>query len=562
MHIEKKINLSHPFYWENHRGGWKYVNNIIKTHFHHDHGILFISAVENALLTEMPILDEWVGVVHQVPRHYIREFPDLVRMLKSDTWKASIPYCKGLFVISKYVKNYLESMNLGIPISHVYYPVDEDCAHFNYEAYITSNEKKLLFIGEFLRRFKSFQYLSTTQFDKIVLGSEEFYKSNIHDNNITVYPPVTDQQYDILLTKNIVFADLIDAPANTLVIECLIRSTPLLINRLTGVEEYLGKDYPFYYESIEEANVKLADNALIKETHQYLKSSDVRKLISEKSFVQQFYESNVYKALPPPKNKIHIKKQYDLSLALCSYNRLYNIKNLLQMLSVQNFEGDFELILWNNKFENKLALDNIITGFKDKLNIRVIHSTENYYCAIRLAIASIMESEHLLIIDDDVLPNPGYITHFMNKFNQYGPEAVICCRGHEFLPHTLDEEAPHEVWMNHIHLKFHDQSKDDRKIHFFHADNCLIPKSVLLRANEFDWPSYDFILVDDYWLSFIINEKLDIPIWKIEAKEHLSFTPCADNPDIALFHNDKVNIQRLKFYIYHMRHRWPYFPQQ
>ncbi|UII31041.1 glycosyltransferase [Fulvivirga ulvae] len=560
MNIEKKINLDHPFYWENHRGGWKHVVDILKRNFHSSKGTLFVSAVENAMITETPILEPWVGVVHQVPRHYIREFPDLVRMLESETWKISLEYCKGLFVISNYVKEYLESRNLGVPISHLYYPVDAECVAFDYEGYSSSNHKKVLLIGEFLRRFESFKYLSAPGFEKTALGNEEFSKSGVSDGNITIYPPVSDKRYDELLSKNIVFADLIDAPANTLVIECLIRATPILINRLPGVEEYLGEEYPFFYNSLEEANRMLANEALVKETHEYLKKSAKRSLISEDFFIRQLHESEVYKALPQPSsNSVRAESNYAVSLVLCSYNRVYNIKHLLERLSNQTFEGAYELILWNNKIENRQELDGIIEDFRDKLDIKVVHSTENYYCAIRLAVASIMQSEHLLIIDDDVLPGPDYIAHFMKKFELYGPEAVICCRGHEFLPHELDEESPHKVWQDHINMKFYDESKEDRQIHFFHADNCLIPKSVLLRANEFDWPSYDFILIDDYWLSFIINEKLDIPIWKVKADEHVSFTPCADSPDIALFHNDKVNIQRLKFYIYHMRHHWPHF---
>jgi len=37
----------------------------------------------------------------------------------------------------------------------------------------------------------------------------------------------------------------------------------------------------------------------------------------------------------------------------------------------------------------------------------------------------------------------------------------------------------------------------------------------------------------------------------------MSFTPCADDANIALFHNEAVKEQRVNFYVYHMRQGWP-----
>lgn len=558
--IEKKIKLSHPFSWANHRGGWRYVVDILLENFHHPHGVLFVSAIENVMVTEVPILEPWIGVVHQVPRHYIREFPDLVRMLESETWKRSIPYCQGLFVISKYVQHYLEANGVSVPINHIYYPVDPDCLPFDYDSFMSHKNRRVLFVGEFLRRFESFEQLEAPGYEKAILSNEEFEKSRIDCRDITVYPCATDEAYDVLLKNSIIFVDLYDAPANTLVIECLIRNTPLLINRLPGIVEYLGEDYPFYFDSIEEANRKLANDDIIKSTYEYLQSSPMKSRIGKAHFIEHMATSTIYRNLPPPQigQQIAIDK-VDVSVVICSYNRVYNIDHLLQCFCGQHFDGNFEIILWNNNIDKKEELESIVSGYRDRLLINLIHSTENYYCAIRLTVASFAKADLLLICDDDVKPGVEYIAHFVKKYRQYGPEAVICCRGHVFLPHTLNEESPHLAWDEHTYLEFYDETKDDMRIHFFHADNCLIPKSVLLRANTFDWPSYDFILVDDYWLSFIIQHKLDIPVWKVKADDHLSFTPCADAPNIALFHNKHVSNERINFYIYHMRNKWPNF---
>ena len=83
------------------------------------------------------------------------------------------------------------------------------------------------------------------------------------------------------------------------------------------------------------------------------------------------------------------------------------------------------------------------------------------------------------------------------------------------------------------------------QIHFLHADNCLIPRSILLEISTYNLPSPDFILVDDYWMSFVISHHLKVPIWKIEGKDLFTSTPCAENKSIALFYNPEVEEQRV-----------------
>ena len=79
----------------------------------------------------------------------------------------------------------------------------------------------------------------------------------------------TFREYDELLEKNIVFIDLIDASANNTILECIIRNTPIIVNKLEAVVEYLGDDYPLYFENLEEIPL-LLDEVKILEAHNYL----------------------------------------------------------------------------------------------------------------------------------------------------------------------------------------------------------------------------------------------------------------------------------------------------
>lgn len=105
-----------------------------------------------------------------------------------------------------------------------------------------------------------------------------------------------DEAYDALLCENIVFLRLYDASACNTLIECVVRNTPILINRLPAVEEVLGKDYPLYYSSLAEALAKSRRYDLVADAHRYLRRLDKSHYRVE-SFVEQVRASSIYKSL-------------------------------------------------------------------------------------------------------------------------------------------------------------------------------------------------------------------------------------------------------------------------
>jgi glycosyltransferase involved in cell wall biosynthesis len=386
------------------------------------------------------------------------------------------------------------------------------------------------------------------------------WQSIVPNDSVELLGRVSDDEYDALLEDSVFFLNLRDAPANTTVVECIVRNTPILINRLPGVVEYLGEDYPFYYSSMEEAEAKLQQPALIRQTSQYLSGSPMKSALTGESFVAALQNSAIYRSLPTPASQPAILKSYDVSVVICSYKRVYNMDALLQAFATQNFAGSFEVLVWNNNYEARPEIDDLYEKYKGRLELKVIHSTENFYCVIRLAIVSLIRSDFVLICDDDVKPLPSYVALFMEKAKEY-PDSVLCCRGHVFKPHALNEEEPGRFWTDYEHIAFFDEATADRQVHFLHADNCLIPKRLMQKALDHPMERYEFWLIDDYWLSFVFSHVLKVPVWKIRAADVLSFTECADDPRIALYHNPKVTEQRINFYVHHMRLGWPFGSQ-
>jgi hypothetical protein len=79
------------------------------------------------------------------------------------------------------------------------------------------------------------------------------------------------EEYDEMLTNNIVFVDLFDSNANNTVVECIARNTPIVINKTAGVMDYLGEDYPLYFDNLEEVSHLLSKENISK-AYYYMKN--------------------------------------------------------------------------------------------------------------------------------------------------------------------------------------------------------------------------------------------------------------------------------------------------
>ena len=104
-------------------------------------------------------------------------------------------------------------------------------------------------------------------------------------SSVSFIEELDDQDFDQLLSQHVVFLRLFDCSAANTVIECIVRNTPLIVNRLPALEEYLGKDYPLFYHKIEEVKDLLSMESL-KSGHEYLKALD-KNYLKVETFVEQ-----------------------------------------------------------------------------------------------------------------------------------------------------------------------------------------------------------------------------------------------------------------------------------
>jgi hypothetical protein len=92
-----------------------------------------------------------------------------------------------------------------------------------------------------------------------------------NDKSVRIIDKLSNDDYDNLLGENIVFLNLVDCSAVNTVLECLVRNTPLIINRHPAVEEVFGKEYPGFYDDMIDATMIINSIDKIEEIHTYLK---------------------------------------------------------------------------------------------------------------------------------------------------------------------------------------------------------------------------------------------------------------------------------------------------
>jgi Cu/Ag efflux protein CusF len=384
-------------YSGSHRSGWQFVYESIK-YLHNDKSDLFLdmyvdrtfhwNANVNSVIGLIPYTKNWVGFVHHT---FDTSFSDYNchNLLASPEFLQSLKFCKGLFVLSDYLKKQFEE-ELGkigwgnVPVYAFSHPTDTVIESFSMSRFLENKEKKLIQIGGWLRNIYTFYNLSlpkdvsfsygfligdkttspltvyNTSYRKVALKGKNmnnYYPSahltddihsvlvgrksncpggncstnasqnascNVSQNasanccsncstaltltcdsriknnwnkffyedlcnkvkSIDFIEYLDNEMYDTLLTENIVFVHLVDASAVNTVIECAVRSTPIVINKHPAVVEVLGEDYPLYFANesdnyfkiTSEVKTLMSDSNKIKRAHAYLKKLNKNNL--------------------------------------------------------------------------------------------------------------------------------------------------------------------------------------------------------------------------------------------------------------------------------------------
>lgn len=295
-----RLDLSNTRGFEAHRSGWSYCMSCLKP-LHSRSGIYVDDFIERAFAWELhkyfknneyglPYNREWIGFLHNPPN--VPEWFDNINspeaIVNRKIFQQSLKTCKALITLSDYLKEWLQS-KVDVPIVSVKHPTERSQYLWKPELFFSETKKSIIQLGYWLRKMFSICELKTSnKYQKIWLPSDRKYannmmsveeKSRLHFweskymwSGVRQYDRIDNKEFDHLMTKSIIFLDLYDSSANNAVVESIARNTPILVNRIPAVVEYLGEDYPFYFDNLEEASYKLTNDDLIMQTYTYLKS--------------------------------------------------------------------------------------------------------------------------------------------------------------------------------------------------------------------------------------------------------------------------------------------------
>ena len=359
-----------------HRSGWQHVINALKEQNNDSSDILLDLSIDKTFHWKesvgksvgiIPYKKEWMGFLHHTFDTTFSNY-NCEELLTKESFRESLPNCRGIMVFSKQLKEKLEmelkKIGFEIKISVLCHPTDlVNIEEFKWSKFLSNNDKKVVNVGGWMRNIFSFYnlfiprnysfetkgkglisrfFMKHQEFDtirKVALkgrcmdnyfpkekndtvndtvneiakqiiknccqnkSGNNWYKHNEDyidriKSSVEVIDHLCDTDYDKLLSENIVFLNLIDASAVNTVIECIIRNTPLIINRRPAIVEILGEEYPLYYgdsdgNTDDDYNMNyqvvelLSDTKKLKSAYKYLLNFDKTKF-SFGSFMSDF----------------------------------------------------------------------------------------------------------------------------------------------------------------------------------------------------------------------------------------------------------------------------------
>lgn len=225
-------------------------------------------------------------------------------------------HCKGLYFMCEeqalVFKKYFDSIGLNISCNHLYHPIQNLCINFSLNKFYKNSKKLLIQAGMHLRKVST-PFIIASDFLHSDLKvacvpweernqyslMKEIKQKNLQDidfDSVKRIKTLTYKKYLTLYESNIFLLDLFDVTCCNVILDCIATNTPIITNRHKATEEYLGADYPLFFENIEEI-AKLAKNKdMLYNGSEYLRFMDKNKF-SIRNFKYTFLNSEIYQSL-------------------------------------------------------------------------------------------------------------------------------------------------------------------------------------------------------------------------------------------------------------------------
>jgi len=285
-----------------HRTGWPWVLRHLET-IHSNNGILFDDFFEqNFCYKNKPTVYKkpWVAIFHnpkEIPSFgNYRE--NLSAVFEMPEFKQSAKNLKLAIALSDDLAEWL-TKQLDCKVISLKHPINtKHSEYWDYDEWVEN--KKLCQIGFYLRNTRLVEQVPEMEgveinrlwsnmewlknYDtKVMKHWENHFTDSLVDYQDSYFTCRYNHRsaedvsaefalpsaYDEILRTNVVIADYFACSASNVILECIAKNTPIMVNRLPAIEQYLGKDYPLFFTHPEEIPGLMNR---VKEAHLYLKN--------------------------------------------------------------------------------------------------------------------------------------------------------------------------------------------------------------------------------------------------------------------------------------------------
>jgi hypothetical protein len=289
-----------------------------------------------------------------------------------------------------------------------------------------TQNKQIIHIGWWLRNFKTFiDFKQPKEFHKTILIKSDFenewnkISTEYKLDNITIIKELSNTEYEKIFTNSCIFIDLEDSCANNTILECIKFNTPIIINKIPSIVEYLGENYPLYFQNSDELQLLNSPNYLLSKidtANKYLINMDKTHVMLETFNNKLNYDLN--KLDPNEGNRL---------TWFCLIDNLDNIdKKIIQLYNIfvsqyDNSKLILHIVICESNINDERYI-NFIENLKkySEIVFNIVYSIKNVknnyndylnYCT------DICDTKYLVIVDVQDYYEKQYSSYFINYLN-------------------------------------------------------------------------------------------------------------------------------------------------
>lgn len=278
-----------------HRSGWPMAVAALRRYDDAAAPLILDDFPEQRFIYRHPVLLDrpWVGIWHHppdVPHWTGTASHGLARVFARADVRETMATMRGVIALSEHLAAFVRE-HVRCPVTVLTHPTATDVPMW--DASSLANPR-LLQVGHYLRNVRAIHAVAVSvsgwrcvrrlpntmhvrNYDRLC---REHYGTEDSPLVATEWGRIGNADYDRELATSVVLTDLVAASANNVLVECLARATPLIVNRIPPVVEYLGQEYPLYYDSLADVP-RLLDDARLLAAHDYLRERSKEELLPE-----------------------------------------------------------------------------------------------------------------------------------------------------------------------------------------------------------------------------------------------------------------------------------------